>query len=80
MKRRIRLIESELRRMITESVKSVLRESAHPRRRINEVSTSLVRRAREVILALAWNLDEWNEYLNDGYVSDDDEDVDLEDY
>lgn len=27
-----------------------------------------------------WSLDEWNEYLNDGYVSDDDEEVDLTDY
>ncbi len=46
MRRRIRLSESDLHRVIRESVKRVLRESTRPRRGINEVSTSLIRRAK----------------------------------
>lgn len=47
MKRTIRLRESELRRMITESVRRVLRESTRPRKRINEVSAGLIKRASD---------------------------------
>ena len=44
-KKLIRLTESDLHRIVKESVNRILKESTHPRRRINEVSTSLVRRA-----------------------------------
>ena len=47
MKKTVRLTERELKQMISESVKRVLKESTRPRRRINEVSAGLIKRASD---------------------------------